>query len=69
MQKISLDSLPDILCPKDVAGALGIGYVKALKLIRYGGMRYIQIGRVYRISKDNFLDWLNCSQPIVIDLN
>ncbi|MCL2398533.1 MAG: helix-turn-helix domain-containing protein [Defluviitaleaceae bacterium] len=69
MQKASLVSLPDVLDAKDIAGFLGIGYVKALKLIRYGGMRYIQIGRVYRVSKANFTDWLNCEQSMIINLD
>jgi excisionase family DNA binding protein len=67
--KVSFTSLPDVLDARDVASALGIGYTKALKLIRYGGMNFIQLGRVYRVSKQNFADWLNCTQPRVIDLD
>jgi len=69
MQKACLDSLPDVLCAKDVAAFLGIGYVKALKLLRYGGMNTIQIGKVYRVSKRNFTDWLNCEKPVLIELD
>ena len=69
MTKPTLASMPDVLNARDVAYILQISYVKALKLIRYGGMSYIQLGRVYRVSKDNFIDWLNCTQPMVINLD
>ena len=59
--------MPDVLDARDIASVLGIGYTKSLQLVRYGGMKYIRIGRVYRVSKQNFTDWLNCSQPILID--
>ena len=69
MSKVKIASLPDILTARDVANALNIGYTKALRVIRYGGMRYIQLGRVYRVSKDNFVDWLNCDKPMTINLD
>ena len=69
MAKVRIDSLPDVLDAKDVASALGIGYVKALKLIRHSGMNYIRIGCAYRVSKDNFTTWLNCSKPTIIDID
>ena len=69
MKNASLDSLPDVLSARDVAAILNIGYVKALGLIRFGGMNYIQVGRVYRISKTNFVQWLNCTKPIKININ
>lgn len=69
MQRASLASLPDVLDAKDVAGFLGISYIKALKLLRYSGMNSIRLGRVYRVSKQNFTDWLNCDKPTVIELD
>ena len=69
MAKTFVDSLPDVLNARDIADFLNIGYAKALRLIRFGGMRYIQIGRVYRISKTNFIDWLDCEQSMIIDLD
>jgi len=66
---MELASLPDVLDAKDVASFLCIGYVKALKLIRYGGMNYIKLGRTYRVSKVNFTEWLNCSKPTVINID
>ena len=69
MEKASLAALPDVLDARDVAAVLGIGYVKALKLMKYGKMRYLRLGRVYRISKDNFVDWLNCNAPRVVHMD
>ena len=67
--KVCLASLPDVLNARDIASVLNIGYVKALHLIRFGGMNYIQIGKTYRISKQNFISWLNCAQPMVISFD
>lgn len=64
-----VDSLPSVLSARDISKVLDIGYVKALKVIRYGGMNYLQLGREYRVSRDNFIRWLNCSAPTVIDLD
>jgi len=69
MSKVQIESLPDVLDARDIANVLGIGYIKALKLIRYGGMNYLQLGRAYKVSKQNFTDWLNCKKPTVIDLD
>jgi len=69
VQKASLSSLPDVLDARDVASVLGIGYTKALRVIRYGGMNYIRIGCAYRVSKDNFIQWLNCSKPTQINFD
>lgn len=69
MQKACLASLPDVLDARDVAGFLGISYIKALKLLRYSGMNSIKLGRVYRVSKQNFSDWLNCDKPTIIDID
>ena len=69
MEKVNLALLPDVLNARDVSYALGIGYTKALKLIKHGGMNYIQVGKVFRVSRQNFVDWLNCTQPRVVDLD
>ena len=69
MGKACLATLPDVMTAKDVAGVLGISYVMALRLIRFGGMNYVRIGRAYRVSKQNFTDWLHCSKPMVINFD
>jgi excisionase family DNA binding protein len=69
VEKASLAALPDVLDARDIAAVLGIGYVKALRLMKYGKMRYIRLGRVYRISKVNFIDWLHCNEPRVVPMD
>ena len=69
MKKVSISSLPDVLTAKDISRVLGTGYNKALLTIRYGGMNYIRLGNTYHVSKSNFIDWLNCSEPKVIKLD
>ena len=49
---------PEILNAKMIAGILGIGYVKALNTIQYGGMPYLKIGNTYRVPKKSFVEWL-----------
>ena len=44
MAKTGLVDLPDVLSPKDVASALGVGYAKALHLVKNGGIIHIQAG-------------------------
>jgi excisionase family DNA binding protein len=65
MKKKSLDSLPDVLTARDIAGALGIGYSKSLKVIKYGGLNYLKIGNVYRVSKKNFITWFDGESKII----
>jgi len=67
MQKISLDSLPDVLSPKDVASVLGVGYAKALYLVKHGGIVHIQAGNHYLVSKVRFIEWVNADTTRIID--
>lgn len=69
LKKVYLASMPDVLDAKDVSKVLGIGYVKALRLIQYGDMNYIKVGRTYKVSKQNFVNWLNCPEPKIIELD
>jgi len=69
MAKATLANLPDVLDARDIAGVMGIGYVKALRLVQYGGLPYIRIGRTYKVSKANFTDWLNTKKSKVIALD
>ena len=69
MDRASLASVPDVLDARDIAKILGVGYTKALKVIRYGGFNYIRIGKTYKVSKQNFINWLDCSKSEVLPLN
>lgn len=65
---IKLNQLPDILDAYTIADVLGIGYSKALGLIKYGGIHYIKLGSTYRVSREKFLNWL-ASDPKVDTIN
>lgn len=65
---ISFNELPDVLNAKIISMYLGIGYVKALNLIKYSGIPYIKIGNTYRVSKNKFNEWLNESGQRIINL-
>lgn len=56
---LAMDMLPEILTAEQIARYLGIGYVKALSLIKYGDLPSIKIGNTYRISKQLFKEWVN----------
>ena len=59
---------PEVMDAKMIAEILNIGYVKALKLVRYGGIKYIKIGNVYRIPKQSFINWIYSGEIKEIDL-
>ena len=50
--------MPEILTAKDIARYLGIGYVQALKLIKYRGIPKIRIGNSFRVYRKAFEVWL-----------
>ena len=66
MAKTGLVDLPDVLSPKDVASALGVGYAKALHLVKHGGITHIQAGNHYLVAKVRFLEWLHSGKTQVI---
>ncbi len=53
------NELPDILTAYDIADYLGIGYNKALRLIRYGGIPHLKMNNTYRVSNERFFEWLD----------
>lgn len=54
----SFPNYPEVLNAKMIAEIMDLGYVKALKLIRYSGLNHIKIGNTYRVPKKLFIDWL-----------
>ena len=67
MQKARLDSLPDVCSPKEIASVLGVGYAKALHLIKHGGIVHIQAGNHYLVSKLRLIEWVNSGTTRIID--
>ena len=67
MGKTSLAELPDVCSPKDLASALGVGYAKALHIIKHGGLVHIKAGNHFLVSKTKFIEWLNAGTTRFID--
>lgn len=68
-EKCSLENLPEVLTAKMIAEFLDIGYVKALNLIKYGGIPYMKIGNTFRVSKKVFVEWINSYENKIIIFN
>ena len=52
------------LTPQDVANFLKISYDKALELIKYSGVEYVQIGRQYRVLESKLNAFLYPPQKV-----
>ncbi|MCL2704375.1 MAG: helix-turn-helix domain-containing protein [Defluviitaleaceae bacterium] len=63
MSKKLLCDYPDVLTPKMLAEILGIGYTKALNVVKYTqDLPTIRIGNTFRIHKGNLEKWLESAQ-------
>ncbi len=49
---------------QEISKMMKISYQKALSLIRYSGMRYIKIGRQYRVSVDAFNEFTKSTNVV-----
>ena len=59
----------EVLSPHEIAKILKISYEKALDFVKYSGIPYMKIGRVYRVTKDNFEAFMNSSETRIIDIS
>lgn len=55
------ENLPLVLTPKDVATVLGISRNKVYEVIHAQDFPAFQIGKQYRVHREQFLQWLNGS--------
>lgn len=53
--------LPMVLTPKDVAIVLGISRNKAYEVLHSKDFPAFQIGKQYRVHREQFVHWLNGS--------
>ena len=49
----------NLLTPQEVSELLKISYENALKLIKHSGVKYVKIGRQYRVDKDTLITFLH----------
>ena len=52
-------TVPDLLTPKEVASVLKISYEGVLNLMRYGGLKFVKIGRKYRVKASDLSAFIN----------
>lgn len=57
-----LENYPDILTLKDVANYCGISKDSARKLCLTNQLKHIRIGRLYKITKENLVNFLENNQ-------
>lgn len=53
------ESYPDIMSINDLQEALGISRNSVIKLLDTGQIKYIRIGRLYKVSKLELIDYIN----------
>lgn len=54
-----LEQIPEIIDPRFIAQYLGIGYSKALNLVKSGALPCIKVGNHYKIPRAGFVEWLH----------
>ena len=42
------------LSPKDISKIMNICYEDALSLVKYSGIKYVKVGRLYRVEYNEF---------------
>lgn len=57
-----LEAYPDVLSLKDVANYVHISKDTARKACLAGELKHIRIGRLYKITKENLIDFLENSK-------
>lgn len=61
------EKTPIFLTPTDIGNLLHLCYHKSLDFIKYSGIRYVKIGRCYRVEKEVLLDFLSTHKNINTD--
>ena len=51
--------IPIYYTPQEVADILHVSYDKALDFIKHSGVKYVRVGRQYRISEEALNAYLN----------
>ncbi|MDE6833438.1 MAG: helix-turn-helix domain-containing protein [Ruminococcus sp.] len=61
----SNDELPLTLTAKDVAGYLSISLTSGYNLMNSKGFPVLKLGKQLRVTRDNFLNWLNNTNEVI----
>ena len=61
--------MSEFYTPQEIADILSISYEQALAFIKYSGIVYVRIGRLYRVNKDVLRKFLSGREPIIVDVS
>lgn len=56
--RLDVTKYPEVLTADDVKGILGIGKNQAYNLMNSGQFHVVRIGRLMRVSREVFFEWL-----------
>lgn len=62
----NIQELPLVLTPQDVQDVLGISRNNAYALVHSKGFPVIRIGKLYRINRDKFIQWMETTREVEI---
>lgn len=60
----SVEHLPLVLSPKDVAVILGVSRNTAYEVLHRRGFPALRVGKQYRVPRDKFMIWLNSASEV-----
>ena len=61
---MNTENLPDILTVPEIAHYLKLSKVMVYKLVEEGRMPHYRIARAVRVSRDQFLHWLETQKAV-----
>lgn len=61
----SNDELPLTMTAKDIAGYLNISLTSGYNLMNSKGFPVLKLGKQLRVTRDNFLNWLNNTNEVI----
>ncbi len=64
---MSTDNTKKFLTPYDIADMMNVCYQKALAFIKYSGIKYVKIGRTYRVDESVLIEFLKKSKIISVE--
>lgn len=53
------------LTPEEIASILKISYGTALNFIKWSGIAFCRLGRLYRVNEKDFYEFINKNKPVI----
>ncbi len=58
----------EFLSAYDISSVMGMSYAKALAFIKYSGIEYVKLNRIYFVSKDVFVKFTSSKKEICFEV-